>query len=203
MAEANVNEQLGTIIVSILIAVRLIAAPLFLYTFTHDWAAGALCIFAVAVFTDALDGHVARKLGGAAPFLGPYSAYSDAAADFVLVLAAFSAFVIEGLYPSWMLLLIAAMFAQFVLTSRLARPVYDPVGKYYGVFLFCAVGVTLALPFAAVRQAMVVAILGCTIASVISRGVFLLGFSKKRTLGQIGLWSKKAEGGCRIGHEHG
>ena len=180
MNEAHTNEELGTIVVSAVIAIRFIAALLFLYTFANDLTAWALCIFLVAVFTDALDGHVARRLGGASPFLGPYS---DAVADFFLVLAAFSAFVLKGLYPFWMLLLIVAMFAQFVLTSRLARPIYDPVGKYYGVFLFCAVGVTLVLPYAAVRQAVLVVILGFTIASGISRSMFLLGFSKKRALG--------------------
>ena len=169
------------IMVSIIIAIRFIAAPLFLYTFASDLRAWALCILLVAVFTDALDGRVVRRLGGASPFWGPYS---DAVADFFFVLAAFSAFVLKGLYPFWTLLLIVAMFAQFVLTSRLARPIYDPVGKYYGVFLFCAVGVTLVLPYAAVRQAVLVVILGFTIVSVISRAMFLLGFSKKRALGQ-------------------
>ncbi len=181
MDESHTNERPGTIIVSIIIAVRFIAALLFLYTFANGLTAWALCIFLVAVFTDALDGHVARKLGGASPSLGPYS---DAVADFFLVLAAFGAFVIEGLYPSWTLLLIVVMFAQFVLTSRLARPIYDPVGKYYGVFLFCAIGVTLVLPHAAVRQTVLVVILGFTIVSVISRAVFMLSFSKKHTLGQ-------------------
>ena len=181
MDESRTHERPGMIIVSIIIAIRFIAAPLFLYTFANDLTAWALCIFLVAVFTDALDGHVARRLGGASPFLGPYS---DAVADFFLVLAAFSAFVLKGLYPFWMLLLIVAMFAQFVLTSRLARPIYDPVGKYYGLFLFCAVGVTLVLPYAAVRQAVLLAILGFTIASVISRAVFLLDFPRKRALGR-------------------
>jgi phosphatidylglycerophosphate synthase len=180
MNEAHTNGRPGTIIVSVIIAIRFIAAPLFLYTFANDLTAWAVFIFIVAVFTDALDGHVARRLGGASPFLGPYS---DAVADFFLVLAAFSAFVLRDLYPFWTLLLIVAMFAQFVLTSRLARPVYDPVGKYYGVFLFCVVGVTLVLPYAAVRQAVLVVILGFTIASVISRAMFLLGFSKKRAIG--------------------
>ena len=143
MDASHTNERPGTIIVSIIIAIRFVAAPLFLYTFANDPTAWALCIFLVAVLTDALDGHVARRLVGASPFLGPYS---DAVADFFLVLAAFSAFALKGLYPFWMLLLIVVMFAQFVLTSKLARPIYDPVGKYYGVFLFCAVGVTLLCP---------------------------------------------------------
>ncbi|MCP4539712.1 MAG: CDP-alcohol phosphatidyltransferase family protein [Chloroflexi bacterium] len=184
MNKAHTNKLPGTIIVSTIIAIRFVAALLFLYAFTNNLTLWAVCIFVVAVFTDALDGHVARRLGGAAPFLGPYSAYSDAVADFFLVLAAFGAFVIQGLYPFWILLLIVVMFAQFILTSRLARLIYDPVGKYYGVFLFCAVGVTLVLPYAAVRQAVLVVILGFSIALVISRAVFLLGFSKKRTLGQ-------------------
>ncbi len=189
MDESHTDERPGTIIVSVIIAIRFIAAPLLLYTFANDLTAWAVFIFVVAVFTDALDGHVARRLGGASPFLGPYS---DAVADFTLVLAAFSAFVLKSLYPFWMLLLIVAMFAQFALTSGLARPIYDPVGKYYGVFLFCAVGVTLVLPYAAVRQVVLVAILGFTIASVISRAMFLLGFSKKRVLGQDspGPWQK-------------
>jgi CDP-diacylglycerol--glycerol-3-phosphate 3-phosphatidyltransferase/cardiolipin synthase len=165
------------IIVSIIIASRFVAALLFLYTFANDLTAWALGIFLVAVSTDALDGHVARRLGGASPVLGPYS---DAVADFFLVLAAFSAFVLKRLYPFWMLLLIVAMFGQFVLTSRRARPIYDPVGKYYGVFLFCAVGVTLLLPYAAVRQALLGAIVGFTVASLISRAIFLLVFSRKR-----------------------
>ena len=181
MDESHTNERPGTIIVSIIIAIRFVAALLFLYTFANDLMAVALSIFLFAVFTDALDGHVARRLGGASPFLGPYS---DAVADFFLVLAAFSAFVLKGLYSLWLLLLIAGMFIQFILTSRLARPIYDPVGKYYGVFLFCAIGVTLVLPHASVRQAVPVGILVFTIASVISRATFLLGFWKKRAPGR-------------------
>jgi CDP-diacylglycerol--glycerol-3-phosphate 3-phosphatidyltransferase/cardiolipin synthase len=199
MHQAHTNEQLGTITVSIIIAMRLVAAPSFLYAFTHDLTAWALCIFLVAVLTDALDGHVARKLGGAAPFLGPYS---DAVADFFLVMGAFSAFVIRDLYPSWILLLIAAMFAQFVLTSSLAQPIYDPVGKYYGVLLFCAIGVTLVLAHALVRQAVAVVIVGFTAASVFSRAVFLLRLSKKRALDQLGLWISKLDGRCKVGREH-
>jgi CDP-diacylglycerol--glycerol-3-phosphate 3-phosphatidyltransferase/cardiolipin synthase len=181
MDESHTIERSGPIIVSVIIAIRFVAALLFLYTFANGLAAWALCIFLVAVLTDALDGHVARRLEVASPFLGPYS---DAVADFVLVLAAFSAFVLKGLYPFWTLPLIVAMFAQFVLTSRPAQPMYDPVGKYYGVFLFCTVGVTLVLPYAAVRQALLVVILGFIVASLISRAMFLFGFSRKRALGE-------------------
>jgi CDP-diacylglycerol--glycerol-3-phosphate 3-phosphatidyltransferase/cardiolipin synthase len=173
---SHTSERPARIAVSLIIAIRFIAALLFLYTFASDLTAWALCIFVVAVFTDALDGYVARRLGGASPFLGPYS---DAVADFFLVLAAFSAFVLKGIYPFWTLLLIVAMFAQFVLTSRLGRPTYDPVGKYYGIFLFGAAGVTLVLPYAAVRLAVLVAIPAFSIASLISRVMFLRGLPEK------------------------
>jgi len=176
MIEPPRDKRLGTAIVSGLIAVRVAAAPLLLCTFMNDLRAWALGVFLFAVFTDALDGYVARRWGGS-PCLGPYS---DAAADFFLVLAAFLAFVMKSVYPLWTLLLIVAMFIQFVLTSRLDRPVYDPVGKYYGVFLFCAAGVTLVVPDPTVCRGVLVGILGFTTASAVSRCMFLLGLSKKR-----------------------
>ena len=96
-----------------------------------------------------------------------------------LILAAFSAFVIKGVYPFWTLLLIGAMFLQFILTSGLRRPVYDPVGKYYGVFLFAAIGVTLGFPKPTVYNAVLVGVVGFTVASVASRAVFLLSRWRK------------------------
>jgi CDP-diacylglycerol--glycerol-3-phosphate 3-phosphatidyltransferase/cardiolipin synthase len=181
MDKAHTNKRPAAIFVFIIIAIRYIATILFLYTFTHNLTTLALCIFLVAVFTDALDGYVARKLNNAVMFLGPYS---DAVADFFLVLTVFSAFVSKGLYPIWVLLNIIVMFVQFILTSRLARPVYDPLGKYYGVFLFCVAGVTQVLPNAIILQAVPVVILGFSIMVVISRVIFLCGPSKKAAFDQ-------------------
>lgn len=179
MDKVHTDERLGTIIVSGVIAIRVVVAPLFVYTFMDNLTTWALGIFLFAVAMDALDGYLTKRLGGASPFLG---AYSDPAADFVLVLAAFSAFVMKGIYPFWTILLIIAMFTQFVLTSRLERPVYDPVGKYYGVFLFCAIAVTVALPDSAVRHAVLMGTLAFTVASLTSRFLFFLGLWKERAL---------------------
>jgi CDP-diacylglycerol--glycerol-3-phosphate 3-phosphatidyltransferase/cardiolipin synthase len=150
-------------------AIRVAAAPLFLYTFSNDLTAWTLCLFLFACLTDALDGFLARRLG-VSQFLGPYF---DATADFLLILAAFSAFAIKGMYPFWTLFLIGAMFLQFILTSGSERPVYDPVGKYYGAFLFAAIAVTLLWPDFAVCHTVLISILGLTVASVASRSVFL------------------------------
>ena len=40
--------------------------------------------------------------------------YFDVTADFLLVLAGFSAFVVRGTYPLWTLLLLVGMFLQFI-----------------------------------------------------------------------------------------
>jgi phosphatidylglycerophosphate synthase len=154
---------------------RVAAAPLFLHTFMSNLTTWTLGIFVFACLTDALDGYLAKRLG-ASQFLGPYF---DATADFLLSLAAFSAFVMKGVYPFWTLLLIGAMFLQFILTSGRERPVYDPVGKYYGVFLFAAIGVTLLWPDFAVCYTVLTSIVGLTVASVASRFVFLLSFSSR------------------------
>jgi CDP-diacylglycerol--glycerol-3-phosphate 3-phosphatidyltransferase/cardiolipin synthase len=181
MDRAYTNKRPGTIIVFTLIAIRYIATILFLYTFTNNLKALALCIFLIAVFTDALDGYAARKLGDGLLFLGPYS---DAVADFFLVLAVFLAFVSKGLYPFWVLLTIIAMFVQFVLTSKLARPVYDPLGKYYGVFLFAIASITQVFPKANILQAVPVLILGFSVMVVINRAIFLCDLSKKPAFNQ-------------------
>jgi CDP-diacylglycerol--glycerol-3-phosphate 3-phosphatidyltransferase len=170
VSEINAGNRRWAFVVSGVMASRVAAAPLFLYTFLNDLTTWTICIFLFACLTDAFDGYLARRLG-AHQFLEPYS---DATADFLLVLAAFSAFVIKGVYPLWTLLLIGAMFLQFILTSGLRRPIYDPVGKYYGVFLFAAIGVTLVLPDFAVCYTVLISILGLTVVSVASRSVFLL-----------------------------
>ncbi len=166
------HEQSKSSIVSGIIAIRLAAAPAFVALYLNEQHGWALALFLLAVFTDALDGYVARRIGGADLPLG---AYSDPIADFVLVLAAFMAFVVEGVYPFWILLMVLSMFAQFVITSKPGRPVYDPIGKYYGVFLFAAVGMALLFPYMVVYNSVLVLILGFTIVSLSSRIIFLVG----------------------------
>ncbi len=157
-------------IVSAVSAVRIACAVLFLYAFVNDQKAWAIAVFLFACFTDALDGYLARSLR-IVPSLGPYF---DPTADFILVLAAFSAFAIKGIYASWTLLLIVVMFLQFIWTSGLAQPIYDPLGKFYGVFLFAAIGMTLAFPRPAVCRMILIGVVGFTAVSLISRVVFFL-----------------------------
>lgn len=168
MGENDTRRRRWASIVSGVIAMRVACAALFFYTFINDERTWATGVFLFACFTDAFDGYLARRLG-VGPSLGPYF---DATADLILIAAAFSAFVVKGTYPLWTLLLIVGMFLQFIWTSGRAQPLYDPVGKYYGVFLFAAIGVTLAFPRPALCSVVLVGIVGFTAASLVSRIVF-------------------------------
>jgi phosphatidylglycerophosphate synthase len=101
-----------------------------------------LVLFALAVATDLLDGYLARKLNATTKF----GAYYDAATDFALVLGIYSLFAVKGFYPIWLLILIAASFAQFIATSRYAKKIYDPIGRYIGSALYIGIVLTLIFP---------------------------------------------------------
>lgn len=64
----------------------------------------ALLVFGAAALTDALDGHLARKVYGCSAF----GKLMDPLADKVLTAAAFIGFVELGIMPAWMVTLIIA-----------------------------------------------------------------------------------------------
>ena len=150
-------------------AFRIGLSILFLDLLTNNMKTSAILVFLLAVITDAFDGYSARKLGVASD----YGAYFDIVADFILVLVAFLTFTTIGIYPYWLLLLIILVFIQFLLTSKLKVLVYDPVGKYYGAFLFAVILVTLISPPAFYSFLLIATIL-LTLISLISRYLFFI-----------------------------
>lgn len=158
------------LIPSLLSALRAAAAPLLGYAILQDRWGWAVAAFAFACLTDAADGYLARRFRA----VSSVGAYLDVTADFLVALAGFAAFARRGVYPAWTLLLMIIMFAQFLVTSGGGRPVYDPVGKYYGAFLFVAIGATLLLEDFAVHAAVVAGLVGLTLASLASRSIHLL-----------------------------
>jgi CDP-diacylglycerol---glycerol-3-phosphate 3-phosphatidyltransferase len=127
---------------SIFTASRLVMAFIFFYLFINNQVFLSTIIFAGAIATDTFDGYLARKLDATSRF----GAFLDTIVDFILVLVSFLAFVLFDIYPFWILVVILLMFLQFIITSRLESPVYDPVGKYYGAFLFLVILLTLIFP---------------------------------------------------------
>ena len=150
-------------------ASRIILSILFLDLLINNIKIGTILVFLLAVITDAFDGYSARKLG----VVSDYGAYFDIIADFILVLVAFLTFIIIEIYPYWLLLLIVLVFLQFILTSKLNVLVYDPVGKYYGAFLFAVIFVTLVCP-PSFYSWLLIAIILFTIISLISRYLFFI-----------------------------
>ena len=71
----------------------------------------ALVIFAIAAFTDFLDGYIAKKYR----LITDFGKFMDPIADKILVLAAFLAFVEMGLVPAWMVIII--IFREFIITG--------------------------------------------------------------------------------------
>lgn len=148
---------------------RVLTVPLFSYAIIRDLREASLLIFLFLCLTDLLDGYAARKLNASSTA----GAYFDALADFLVVSAALTAFAVNGTYPFWTVLIVTAMFLQFVVTSRLRTSIYDPVGKYYGGALFVMVLLTLLFRESLAYEILLILFLIYTAASVVSRCWFL------------------------------
>jgi len=149
---------------------RLLLFPGFLHIWYQHSRLPAFGTLLLIVGSDALDGYTARKLDAASPA----GAWFDVCADFAVVFGTFTLFAIHNLYPFWLLAVIAAMFAQFLLTNLLCqRIIYDPFGKYFGRLLFVVIGVTVLLPTQTVCLASSVLLLCLSVASLLTRWRFL------------------------------
>ena len=127
-------------------------------------------MFLFLLFTDFLDGYLARKLGVSSKF----GTYFDVIADFTLVFSLFIAFGSEGFYADWIQILVAAVFTGFMLTSRSSSRVYDPVGKYYGSLLYGAIGLRLLFSGPFFCSVVTVGVATFSVVSILSRATFLL-----------------------------
>jgi phosphatidylglycerophosphate synthase len=150
-------------------AIRIIMAPIFFFTIINGFNIYSICIFIFAGASDIIDGLFARKYG----LNSSKGAYFDTSADFIFILAGFSAFVAKGIYPNWVLIILVIMFMQFLLTSKSRIPVYDPVGKYYGSFLYLTIliGLIIKNPFLYFFLTILIVIFSLT--SIISRVIFM------------------------------
>ncbi len=83
---------------------RVILVPVFVVLYLSGATLAALAVFLVASFTDYLDGYLARKHD----LITNFGKIMDPLADKVLVYAAFSCMVENGIVPSWMLIVILA-----------------------------------------------------------------------------------------------
>jgi phosphatidylglycerophosphate synthase len=151
-------------------AVRLGLVPLLTFLVCNGMLFYGAALFLFLLFTDFLDGYLARRLGVSSKF----GTYFDVTADFTLILSLFLAFGSEGFYAEWVLILVAAVFAGFMLTSRSSSRVYDPLGKYYGSLLYGAVGLRFLISGPLFYNVVTVGVAAFSAASILSRATFLL-----------------------------
>lgn len=154
-------------------SLRLVALPLLTFSLSiGQTLLGSLC-FLLAIASDLADGYLARRFSVSSKF----GAKLDAIVDFVFIAGVFLFFVLQGLYPAWILGLIVFMFAQFIVTSLLSKVLYDPLGKYYGGFLYGTIGLTIL--GAALTDVLTLFLAGITCVSLISRLIYLFRRSER------------------------
>ncbi len=155
---------------SVPILVLLVRDGLFFY--------GAV-MFLFLLLTDFLDGYLARRLR----LVSKSGAYFDAGTDFILIFSMFIAFGAAGFYASWLLFVIAAAFAWFLLTSRLSGKMYDPVGKYYGSLLYGVIALRFVLSGSFFCSLVTVGVAAFAVAAVLSRALLLWGANNDQVSG--------------------
>lgn len=128
---------------------RLVATPVFVWSFRNAVAGSAPCTLAAVVFvavclSDCFDGVLARRAGRASA----RGRILDGAADIVFLLAALGAASVMALVPWWVPAAVAAAFAFYVadswlLTRRDAEPnlVGSRIGHLGGICNYALVGV--------------------------------------------------------------
>lgn len=159
------------------VILRILLTPAFFYAFLWDFTEIAICLFILALTSDFVDGRLAQKLNTTSSSL--FEAYLDPIADFVFVLVSFYAFSIRLIYPTWILVVFVFMFLFFIISSNKRRPLYDPIGKYYGTFLFVTIGITILFPIELTFNGVLLTIIVYTIGLVIYRTVFLWKISSE------------------------
>ncbi|MDI9578114.1 MAG: CDP-alcohol phosphatidyltransferase family protein [Thermoproteota archaeon] len=165
-------------------SLRIAATPFTLWFFGIGNSSLFLSFFFFSLITDLLDGFAARKLDATSRKGG----YFDAIADFSLIAGIFFIYVIQGVYPFWILALIMFSFAQFLLTSLTRIQIYDPIGKYFGGLLYLTIIVTSIFQVETLYYLSLHVIAGFFIASLASRIVYLGLLNKQKltlTLAQI------------------
>ncbi len=151
--------------------IRMLLAPVFFYTIITNWIILAIPLYILAAVSDVLDGYVARR--HAIEAITPYEAYLDPVADFVFVTASFLAFSLRLFYPFVIVFVLVGMFLFFILTSKREEPLYDPMGKYYGIFLILVIGITLLFPIGPLLGILYFLIIAYAIMIVIFRIFFI------------------------------
>ena len=108
---------------NLLTIIRIILVPIFLILIFLDFHYLAIAVFAVAGFTDLIDGIIARKLGSVTKF----GANLDPVADKLLLSSAFIALAIKELLPLWLVIIVVARDSIMITTILILKKIKHAV----------------------------------------------------------------------------
>lgn len=152
---------------SVVTAIRLGFIPLLVFLVSNGMLFYGAILFLLLLCTDFVDGYLARRFGLSSKF----GTYFDVTTDFIFVFCMFLTFNSKGFVPGWVLVLIAFVFAQFVITSVYSEKIYDPIGKYYGSLLYGAIGLRFIISGQFFYNVATVGVTGFAAATILSRAV--------------------------------
>ena len=164
------NSVINICVSSKITLVRLGLVPLLVLLVDHGLVFSGVVLFLFLILTDFLDGHLARKHR----VYSKVGAYFDAITDFILIFSLFLVFGPEGFYSEWVLIVVVAVFAWFILTGISFDRIYDPVGKYYGSLLYGVIGLRFVFSGSLFCNLVTGGIVVFSVASILSRVIFLL-----------------------------
>ena len=136
----NIKLKIKQNIPNTITLMRLLVLPCLIYSFNHHNTLATIALFLVSIGTDFLDGFVARKIS----FTSKFGAYLDVIVDFFFISGMYLTFILNEIYSPLILVVIIFVFIQFIVSNIfLKQTIYDPIGKYFGSFLFAGIGLTI------------------------------------------------------------
>lgn len=160
----------NTIVPSAITSLRLVILPFLLFFLYVGDSALFFALFLFSALTDLIDGYVARKLKATSRT----GAYYDSIADFCIIIGVFIMFTAKGLCLYWIPAIIVFSFTLFMTTSIRGAQIYDPIGKYFGCFLYVTIAVLTVAPTLNILASLVIAIaFAASLASRIAHLLFL------------------------------
>lgn len=155
----------------VLVVLRVFLAFALLFAISLDYLDISIAVYSLAFATDILDGRIAQWMKITTS--SAIEAYLDPVADFILILLSFYAFSLKSIYSPWLLVMFILLFLFFIITSNDSKPLYDPIGKYYGIYIFITIGLTIVFQQTLVFDFVLVSLLLYSTILVLYRSIFL------------------------------
>lgn len=139
-------------------------------------------LFLIICLTDIFDGKIARKKR----ITSQFGAKLDVAADIILVLLSYTAFVYSDRMPVWFLILSVTVFIEFIITSeildnntvRRRELIFDKMGRSFGIICMGIPGIIIFLDIISFNPSNPIMILIITLTGIMGCISFIYRLNK-------------------------